>query len=524
MSTLSLLKSVQIEWLESRRLLAQTPFHGTPFEVATSGTTTIQAEDFDNGGEGVAYHDVDAANLGGKYRTTGVDIGTTTDIGGGFYVSNVKAGEWLEYTLHAAQEGSYNLLSRVAGIGTGGAWHVEINGVQVDFTNGSPDTGGWQSWTTNANFINLPAGTSIMRISMDANSSRGSVGNFNYFQISAAGPVQPPGQSPYLRAPIDIAASGSSRVFVSLFDNGGEGAAYHDVDAVNSGKRFRVAGVDIQVTSDPSTGYNLGYTKAGEWLEYTINVEKSGAYATDFHLANTGSGGKFHVEIDGSNVTGSITMPNTGGFQTWTTVSGPTVNLAAGQHVLRLKMDANSGNGSVGNFTWIQFSPAGEGTTTLTNTVASTVRDGAFADQNFGSDRNLIVKNSTLDYNREAWLKFDLSSITSVGSARLRLFGSLTDASSAKIQLWTARDPWDENTITWNNKPAELFAVGDGLVSGTAPQWYEIDVTSYIRGVKSDGLSTATLVVRSQTFSSAPQVVFNSDDAAGNQPQLVATS
>ncbi|MDO8686315.1 MAG: hypothetical protein Q7J78_06575 [Clostridiales bacterium] len=35
---------------------------------------TIQAENFDNGGEGVAYHDSDATNSGGQYRSTGVDI------------------------------------------------------------------------------------------------------------------------------------------------------------------------------------------------------------------------------------------------------------------------------------------------------------------------------------------------------------------------------------------------------------------------------------------------------------------
>ena len=48
---------------------------GNPWAIAASGTTRIQAENFDTGGEGVAYHDTDTANSGGQYRTSeGVDV------------------------------------------------------------------------------------------------------------------------------------------------------------------------------------------------------------------------------------------------------------------------------------------------------------------------------------------------------------------------------------------------------------------------------------------------------------------
>src|SRR5690242_17504633 len=61
----------------------------------------FEAENFDNGGEGVAYHDVEAANLGGQYRPTeGVDIQATSDTGGGFNVGWTKAGEWLRYAVN----------------------------------------------------------------------------------------------------------------------------------------------------------------------------------------------------------------------------------------------------------------------------------------------------------------------------------------------------------------------------------------------------------------------------------------
>ena len=65
---------------------------------------SIQAEDFDIGGEGVAYHDTDAVNSGGVYRSTGVDVQATGDSGGGYNVGWVKAGEWLTYTVNVASD------------------------------------------------------------------------------------------------------------------------------------------------------------------------------------------------------------------------------------------------------------------------------------------------------------------------------------------------------------------------------------------------------------------------------------
>ena len=55
---------------------------------------TIQAEDFDNGGEGVAYHDLSSINEGGEYRPNAVDSASTLDTDGGHTLGWVGAGEW----------------------------------------------------------------------------------------------------------------------------------------------------------------------------------------------------------------------------------------------------------------------------------------------------------------------------------------------------------------------------------------------------------------------------------------------
>jgi O-glycosyl hydrolase len=344
--------------------VAQLPFLGLPFAVGAA-PVTIQSEDFDNGGEGVAYHDVDAANLGGKYRSTGVDISASIDAGGGYYVGYAKAGEWLEYTIDVATAGSYDLDLRLASAGSNGKFHVEIDGADVTGALTVPNTGGWQTWKTLTRAgVALPQGRHVLRIAMDANGSTGSVGNFNYLLIKPSG--SPVNQTPFLGQPFAIGASPIT-IQAEDYDNGGEGVAYHDVEKANLGGKYRTAeGVDVQTTTDTGGGFNVGYVKAGEWLEYTINVATAGSYDFDFRLAAASSNGKFHVAIDGVDVTGPLVVPNTGAWQTWKTLTKTGVALPQGQHVLRLAMDANGSSGSIGNFNSVTIKPSASASTTIT--------------------------------------------------------------------------------------------------------------------------------------------------------------
>src|SRR5678810_582612 len=106
-----------IERIEWRVLLAaSTPFLGQPFNIISD---TIEAENFDNGGEGVAYHDTTPQNINGKYRPTeGVDI----NAGGsnGFSVGYTVPGEWLKYSVTAPVQGTYAFQARVANFKPGG--------------------------------------------------------------------------------------------------------------------------------------------------------------------------------------------------------------------------------------------------------------------------------------------------------------------------------------------------------------------------------------------------------------------
>ena len=168
------------------------------------------------------------------------------------------------------------------------------------------------------------------------------------------------------------------------------------------------------------------------------------------------------------------------------------------------------------------------GGTTLTNSVSSYVRGGSYAGTNFGSDGTLVVKKHTdASSSRESYLQFGVSGVGTINSAKLRVYGSLNDTSSASVQTQVfggASTPtWTEGGLTWNARPGTVgLALAGVTVTGTTKQWYELDVTSFLKSEKAAGRNTVTLILRNPTQSNA-LVVFNSDDAASNKPQLVIT-
>lgn len=328
-----------------------TPFTGTP--VALPGI--IQTENFDNGGEGVAYHDADAGNNGGVYRSTDVDIAASGDTGGGYVVGWMAGGEWLKYSVNVGTAGTYTLEFRVASAGAGGTFHLEVNGVDKTGPLTVPNTGGWQTWATvTKTGVSLAAGNQVFRLVLDSVGSTGAVGNINYIRVVAGGGGTPPGGStPYGGTPVGLPGT----IQAENFDEGASGTAYFDTTAGNSGGVYRSTDVDIEATSDAGGGYNLAWVKPSEWLNYTVNVATAGTYTLEFRVAARANGGTFHVEVNGVDKTGPITIPSTGNWQTWTTVSKSGVSLAAGQQVWRLVID--SAGTVVGNFNYIRVTSGG---------------------------------------------------------------------------------------------------------------------------------------------------------------------
>ncbi len=164
-------------------------YAGTPFPGPAAATVpgTIQAENFDNGGNGVAYNWQTTTNPGNaNYRSgTGVGIETTSDTGGGDDVGYAVAGDWTKYSVNVPTPGTYSLDLRVAQQSAGGQMHVEVDGINVTGALNIPNTGGFQNWQTiTATGINLTAGNHVVKISFDTNGSNGWVGNLNWFRFN----------------------------------------------------------------------------------------------------------------------------------------------------------------------------------------------------------------------------------------------------------------------------------------------------------------------------------------------------
>jgi len=122
------------------------------------------------------------------------------------------------------------------------------------------------------------------------------------------------------------------------YDAGGNGFAYFDKDeGSETGVSYRTdEDVDIEVCTDVGGGYNVGWAKTGEWLEYTVNVATAGTYALDIRVACNGDDRSIALDIDSKPIAANIAIPNTGGWQEWQTVTLPAIKLAAGPQIIRL--------------------------------------------------------------------------------------------------------------------------------------------------------------------------------------------
>lgn len=141
----------------------QGPYGGTPRPIPG----IIEAEEYDLGGEGIAFHDLDSANQGGQLRLSeGVDIETCSE--GGYSVGWMSTGEWIEYTVSVVTKGTYKLRMRVASALSDGTIHVAFDDHDVTGIQTVPNTGGWQQWVwLDIPFVQLDAGVQVMRITVD---------------------------------------------------------------------------------------------------------------------------------------------------------------------------------------------------------------------------------------------------------------------------------------------------------------------------------------------------------------------
>lgn len=147
-----------------------------------------------------------------------------------------------------------------------------------------------------------------------------------------------------------LAMMGAAQAVVFQAEN--YNAAF-DTTTGNTGGVYRNDNVDIEATQDAGGGYNLGWIAANEWWAYNkLVIPSSGSYIIRLRVASL-SGATAAVDLNaGSIPLGDVTIPATGGWQNWATIS-KTVNLNAGTYNLGVFAKTAGWN-----FNWIEVVPS----------------------------------------------------------------------------------------------------------------------------------------------------------------------
>ena len=303
---------------------------GTPWEVSADGLT-LDAALFDTGGQGVAYNDADADQLGSSFREGGVDI-----VGDGEAIGWVDNGEWVEYTINVNQAGTYNLSfmtstpedgrSITASVEQGGSVYSTSSPLAV------PNSGSWNNFVaTDTLELDLQAGEQVLRLAFEGGG----------MDIQSLMLDRETGQQAFNDdgAPWEIGADGLT-LDAALFDTGGQDVAYNDADDFQIGSDFREGGVDIV-----GDGEAIGWIDEDEWVEYTVDVAEAGAHTFSFITASPSDGRSITVAAEKDGVfyeESSTNVPNSGNWGNYIEGSGVTLDLQEGEQVVRLTFNGGS--------------------------------------------------------------------------------------------------------------------------------------------------------------------------------------
>src|SRR6201994_1769484 len=303
------------------------PYGGT----AAAVPGTVQAANYDTGGQGVAYNVTSANGSANSYRSDGGDLETPADTqdtgaGGGAYdIGWTTAGQSFNYTVNVATAGTYTVSFRLSSpYGITDALHI-ANSAGTNLTGpvAVPNTGGYENWATVTASITLKAGQQTLTVDQDSNGWNFHFMAFGLNSGSGGGTGSPGRDQPYGGTPAAVPGT----IQVANYDTGGQGVAYNVSSANGSANSYRSDGVDLESTADTQDTsaaggpYDMGWTNAGQWFKYTVQVATAGSYTVSFRVASPyGITDALRIaNASGTNLSGSVAVPNTGGYQTWTT-------------------------------------------------------------------------------------------------------------------------------------------------------------------------------------------------------------
>lgn len=155
-------------------------------------------------------------------------------------------------------------------------------------------------------------------------------------------------------------------LFAAKYDEGKNGVAYSDLvfqtsqfgagggnyTAWNTGWYYRNDGVDLQY-SNAEKGPIVAWTEDNEWMNYTVNVNRTSTYAVKARVA--GNGGKISLTVDGVPQVVQANLLATGGWDSWTSQAIGTLTLTGGNHTIKVTINTSGFN--LSHFTIVDANP-----------------------------------------------------------------------------------------------------------------------------------------------------------------------
>jgi parallel beta-helix repeat protein len=117
-------------------------------------------------------------------------------------------------------------------------------------------------------------------------------------------------------------------------------------------------GVGTEPTSDAGGGQSVGWIDNTDWMDYTVNIPKTGTYTFGFRVATMATNAQLQLRNAAGATLATVSIPNTTGWQSWQTITG-TATLPAGQQTLRIVATSSDS----WNFNYFEIQEGGTSTT-----------------------------------------------------------------------------------------------------------------------------------------------------------------
>jgi hypothetical protein len=353
--TLCLLIGIAINSTAQQTTVSK-PFSKANFGAPARIPGAIQAEDFDEGGEGVGYHNVPPI-MGGdgtdRFRKLGLeyrDAETEIEIAYGTnMLAAMRKGEWWVYTVEVMYDGIYEMDVVSSGWHLGknaGSIRMYFDGADMIGSFKIPYTGRWQDFSSTTFYgFKLKKGIHVLKVVCESNDNI----NLDLFRFRKT--VNTPYKDTYHPVPGSIEAEN--------FDEGPENVAFCNIAPASKTKlassvnKYRQTPVELKKIADKTV---IPFIKPGEWWKYSVDVKQEGNYAIDLSYAisnPTANNAAIRIEIVGDYdfsikdfsvefVSDLIQMPYTGKRSTFGTVNIPNIKLKKGIKNLRISNETGT--------------------------------------------------------------------------------------------------------------------------------------------------------------------------------------